>query len=377
MIVKRNVLLNPGPITTTDTVKQALVVPDICPREREFKAVMARVRRRLVDVVRGGDEYAAVIFAGSGTAAVEACISSVVPRGKAVLIVDNGGYGQRMLEIAQVYQLEVVPYSIPWGDSPDLEAIESLLSQHQGRVSHLAIVHHETTTGMLNPIAACASLAHQYGAEIIVDGMSSYAGVPINIRELELDYFAASSSKCIQGMANLSFVICQRKSLQKCAQVQPRSYYLDLYAQHCFFEAEACVRFTAPVQLFYALDQALKEYFEETEQGRYQRYVESYNELVNGIQQLGFRFLLPADQHSRLATTVIEPTHPAYCYDHMHDYLYERGFTIYPDKGAAEGAFRLANIGEINREDIRAFLNVLRQYLIEMNLIGHLYDGGD
>lgn len=374
MMIKRNVLLNPGPVTTTDTVKQALMVPDVCPRESEFKTLMARVRRRLVDVVHGGDEYAAVIFAGSGTAAVEACISSVVPHGKAVLIVDNGGYGHRMREIAQVYQIDVVPYSIPWGEYPDLGAVESLLSQHRGRVSHLAIVHHETTTGMLNPVAACASLAHQYGAEIIVDGMSSYAGIPIDIGELELDYLAASSSKCIQGMANLSFVICLRKSLQKCAQVQPRSYYLDLNAQHCFFEAESCVRFTAPVQLFYALDQALTEYFEETEQGRHQRYEENYTELVNGIRQLGFRFLLPADQHSRLATTLIEPTHPAYSYGEMHDYMYERGFTIYPDKGATEGAFRLANIGEIDREDIGAFLNALKEYLVQASLIDHLYD---
>ena len=377
MSIQRNVLLNPGPVTTTDTVKQALVVPDICPRESEFGELMARVSRRLVEVVHGGDEYVAVIFGGSGTASVEACISSVVPRDKGMLIVDNGAYGQRMIEIAQTYQIEVVPYRLPWGDYPDLAVIESLLRQHQGQVSHLAIVHHETTTGMLNPLEACTSLAHQCGAEIIVDAVSSYAGLPINIKELELDYLMSSANKCIQGMAGLSFVICRRQSLLQSAQVQPRSYYLNLYAQHRFFEAHHQTRFTPPVQVFYALDQALTEYFEETEQGRHQRYVDSYNELVNGLRQLGFRFLLPPHQRSKLLTAVIEPIHPAYSYDQMHDYLYERGFTVYPGKGAKEKTFRLANIGQIDRNDIRDFLNVLRQYLVETDMIGHPYDSGN
>ena len=374
MSVQRNILLNPGPTTTTDTVKRALVVPDICPREKEFGELMARVNRKLVEVVHGGDEYVAAIFAGSGTASVEACVSSVVPHDKRILIVDNGAYGQRMIEIAQTHQIDVVPYCIPWGDYPDVAAIESLLRQHQGQVSHLAIVHHETTTGMLNPIEACTSLAHQYGVEIIVDAVSSYAGLPINIDELELDYLISSANKCIQGMAGLSFVICRRQSLLQSGQVQPRSYYLNLYEQYCSLEAKHQTRFTPPVQVFYALDQALTEYFEETERSRYRRYMDSNDELVNGLRQLGFRFLLPADQRSRLLTAVIEPTHPAYSYDQMHDYLYERGFTIYPGKGAKERTFRLANIGQIDQDDIDAFLDVLKQHLVGTGMIGHLYD---
>ena len=376
-VFARNVLLNPGPVTTSDTVKQALVVPDTCPREREFKALIARVAQQLVDVVHGGDRYVAVIFEGSGTAAVEACISSVVPQDRAILVVSNGGYGQRMVEIAQVHQLNVVPYVIPWGDCLDLATVESSLQAHRGRISHLAMVHHETTTGMLNPIAECAELTHRYDAEIIVDAMSSYAGLPIDISQLELDYLVASSSKCLQAVAGLSFVICRHDSLRQCAKLQPRSYYLNLWAQYCLFEAESCIRFTAPVQVFHALDQALGEWFEETEQGRYHRYLENYTELVAGLQRLGFRSLLPADQRSKLVTAVIEPTHVGYDYHHMHDYLYERGFTIYPDKGSVQGAFRLASFGQIDRSDIRAFLNALEQYLIEMDLLGDLYNDGD
>jgi 2-aminoethylphosphonate-pyruvate transaminase len=372
MNIKRQILLNPGPATTSDSVKLAQVVPDICPREKEFGALMARIGQQLVCVVHGGDEYVAVMFGGSGTAAVEACISSVVAHDKKILIVDNGAYGRRMIEIAQTYQIEVVPYAIEWGDYPDLEVIESLLRQHQGQIEHLAIVHHETTTGMLNPVEACADLAHQYGVQIIVDAMSSFAGLPINIKQSQLDYLISSSNKCIQAMAGVSFVICKRTSLEQSAHIRPRSYYLNLLAQHQYFEKSQQFRFTPPVQVLYALEQALVEYFQETGEGRHRRYSESYDELIVGLARLGFQLLLPAEQRSKLLTAVIEPTHPNYSYDAMHDYLIERGFTIYPGKGASEATFRLANIGKIDKQDISAFIEALSQYLVDAGLMGQL-----
>lgn len=373
MNIKRNILLNPGPATTTDSVKLAQVVPDICPREKEFGQLMADIAQQLVEVVHGGDEYVAVMFGGSGTAAVEACLSSVVPDDKKVLIVDNGAYGRRMIQIAETYQIEVVPYVIQWGDYPDLEVLEALLRQHQGQISHLAIVHHETTTGMLNPIEACAKLAHQYGVQIIVDAMSSFAGMPIDIQQLGVDYLTSSSNKCIQGMAGVSFVICKQSSLEQSASIRPRSYYLNLLAQHQYFLKSQQFRFTPPVQVLYALDQALVEYWKETGEGRYQRHSESYEVLIAGLARLGFRLLLPAEQHSKLLTAVIEPTHPNYSYDAMHDYLIERGFTIYPGKGAKEATFRLAVIGQIDQHDIAAFMETLQEYLTDAGLIGQLY----
>ena len=373
MNIKRNILLNPGPVTTTDTVKLAQVVPDICPREKELGALMAHIRQQLVEVVHGENEYVAVMFGGSGTAAVDACMSSVVPHDKQILIVDNGAYGRRMLDIAQTYQMEVVPYRIDWGDYPDLEVIESLLRQHQGHISHLAIVHHETTTGMLNPVEACAQLAHQFGVQIIVDAMSSFAGLPINVKQSQLDYLISSSNKCIQGMAGVSFVICKRASLEQSVHIRPRAYYLNLLAQHQYFEKSQQFRFTPPVQVLYALEQALVEYFQETEPGRYKRYSNSYEQLIAGLSRLGFQLLLPAEQHSKLLTAVIEPTHPNYSYDAMHDYLIEHGFTIYPGKGAKEKTFRLANIGQIDQHDIAAFVKRLEQYLVDAELIEHLY----
>lgn len=374
MAPDRRVLLNPGPVTTTDTVKRAQVVSDTCPREREFRDLMGRVRDHLIGVVEGGSEYVAVIFESSGTGAVEACISSVVPRDRKLLILSNGGYGDRMAEIGQAYELDVLQYRIPWGRPLDKKSIECLLQRHRGQVSHVALVHHETTTGMLNDLAEFTRLAHEYNAEVVVDAISSYAGLPIGIAELGVDYLVGSSSKCLQAMPGLSFVICRREHVEGQPRGGPRSYYLDLYSQHRFFEEQSGVRFTAPVQAFCALDQALIEFFEETGAGRHRRYLRNHTEMVEGLRRLGFRFLLPPEQRSCLMIAVIEPTNPAYSYDEMHDYMRSRGFVIYPERYSAPGAFRLANMGEIEARDIRAFLRALEAFLEEKSLGGDLYE---
>ena len=171
----------------------------------------------------------------------------------------------------------------------------------------------------------------------------------------------------------MSFVVCKRTSLEQSADIRPRSYYLNLLAQHQYFEKSQQFRFTPPVQVLYALEQALIEYFEETGEGRYTRYSKSYDTLIAGLRHLGFRLLLRSEQHSKLLTAVIEPTHANYSYDAMHDYLIERGFTIYPGKGAKKKTFRLANIGQINQHDIAAFIEALSQYLAHAELVGQLY----
>lgn len=375
MSIKRNILLNPGPATTTDSVKNALVVPDICPREREFGELMLSISRQLVEVVHGGDQYRAVLFAGSGTLAVEACISSVVPEGEKILVIDNGAYGKRMCEIAKTYRLDLLEYRIPWGDYPDLVEIEKLLQQHRGQVSHLAVVHHETTTGMLNPVDDMAALIHAYQGEIIVDAMSSFAGLPIDIVDQKLDYLISSSNKCIQGMAGLSFAICKVSALESASQITPKLFYSNLVAQQEYFQKNLQMRFTPPVQITNALDQALKEFFEEVERSRHERYTGSFRTLILGLEKLGFRFLLPEEQRSQLLVAVIEPDHPAYTFDAMHDFLYERGFSIYPGNGAKEKTFRLATIGQIFPGDIEDFLQVLNEYLKHVGIGRNLYQG--
>ena len=363
MKVKRNILLNPGPATTSDSVKRALVVPDICPREKEFCAIVSSVRSQLLQVVNAEADYDCVIFGGSGTASVEAVISSVVPAGKKVLVVSNGAYGTRMIQIAQRYGIGVMAYEIPYGDYPAAAAVEKLLQENEGELSHLAIVHHETTTGMLNPIEDFLRLARRFRLEIIVDAISSYAGIPMDLARTDYDYVISTANKNLQGMAGLSFVIAKKSLLQDLRRRPQRSFYLSLGDQYAFLDQHQQMQFTAPVQIIYALKQALTEYFAEGGQARWQRYVANWEALVAGLAGIGFKLLLPLSAQSKLLTAVSEPADSRYDFDHMHDHLYERGFTIYPGKGAKNSCFRVANIGDIGVADIEDFLQALREYV--------------
>lgn len=372
------ILLNPGPANTTASVKRALLAEDICPRERSFGELMARVARQLVQVVRppltvrpdrGDTEdpaYVAVLFGGSGTAAVEAVIASAVPERGRLLVVDNGAYGKRVAEIAEAYGIAHDAARFAWGELPDLEQIGARLAS--GAYSHLAVIHHETTTGMLNPVAELAALCRQHGVSLIVDAMSSYAGLPIDVEQLGADYLASSANKCIQGMPGLAFVICRRTALEALHVPRGRSLYLNLLAQHRFFEGRGQMRYTPPVQVVYALAQALDEFFVEGQDGRHRRYLACFEALDRGMHELGFRRLLPDGASSRILTAYLEPDHPGYSYDELHDRLFERGYTIYPGKGAAQATFRLANMGAITPDDMVGFCAALGQVIEEMGL---------
>lgn len=357
------ILLNPGPANTTRSVKNALVCEDICPRERDFGLVQKRVQQGLTRVVHAGDAYVTVLFGGSGTAAVEAAICSVVPPTGRLLVIDNGAYGTRMAQIAEAYQIARDSLQFGVGGYPDLNRIAELLQTK--RYSHLAVVHHETSTGLLNPVERIGLLCEQHGVEMVVDAMSSYAGVPIDIAQMRASYLVSSSNKCIQGMAGLGFVICRRESLQRLQSFPGRSHYLNLIEQHRFFERHLQMRFTPPVQIMYALDQALKEFFAEGQENRSERYRACFAALDEGMHALGFRRLLPDHMLSRILTAYIEPTHPDYSFEAMHDALYQRGYTIYPGKGAQQDTFRLANMGAIKADDMRAFIKVLAALIDE------------
>ena len=365
--VTRKILLNPGPATTTDSVKNAMVVEDICPREKDFGQVLDRIKDDLVKVVHGENDYVAALFTASGTGGLEAAITSAVPKDKKLLVVDNGAYGARMANIAKTFGIEVVHYKLEYGDYPDLATIEDLLKKNP-ETSHLAVVHHETTTGMLNPVQEICDLSRRYDVEVIVDCMSSYAGIPIDIKKWDAGFLISSSNKCIQGMPGMVFVIF-KKSLLSVIQNQKRSFYFDLYSQYRGFQETGQMQYTPPVQVAYALRQAIDEYFAEGEMNRWNRYRESWETLCNGLKQLGFRFLLPKQFESQILLAIIEPNHPAYNFDNMHDYLYQRGFTIYPGKGAKEATFRLSILGDLSKKDIEAFLKELRGYLLQAGVI--------
>ncbi len=365
--VARKILLNPGPATTTDSVKQAMVVEDICPREKDFGKLLDSIKEDLVKVVHGGDDYIAALFTASGTGGLEAVITSAVPKGKKILIIDNGAYGARMANIASTYGIDVVLYKVAYGDYPDVNQVEKLLKENKD-VSHLAVVHHETTTGMLNPVQSICDLSKKLGVEVIVDCMSSYAGIPIDIKKWGAGYLISSSNKCIQGMPGMVFVIFKKALLAELKN-QKRSYYFDLYSQYVGFEKTGQMQFTPPVQVAYALRQAIDEYFTEGELGRWSRYEENWNVLCSGLKKLGFEFLLPDQYQSKILLAIKEPNSSRYNFDVMHDYLYQRGYTIYPGKGAKAATFRLSVLGDLYKKDIENFLVELRGYLQHAGVI--------
>lgn len=367
MSPERKILLNPGPATTTDTVKRALVVPDICPREKEFQTLMQGICRDLARVVNAGADYTCVLFAGSGTAVMDAAVNSVVPPGKKIAILNNGAYGARLVDIARAYGIGAVALAAPWDAPCDLAKIAAAVAGDD-QIACLAAVHHETTTGLRNPIAELGRIAADNGCRFIVDAISSYAGIPIDMPALGIDFLLSTSNKCIQGMAGLAFVICRTEALEAIGPYPQRSFYLNLYQQYEGFRRTGQMPFTPPVQVMYALRQAVDEYFEEGAQGRYARYTRNWQTLRAGLKRLGFQFLLKPEDESHILTTVLEPADPRFSFNLLHDLLYARGFTIYPGKIGQRNTFRLANMGAIDTTDIDAFLAACTEVLSKMGV---------
>lgn len=358
--IKRNILLNPGPATTTDTVKMAQVVSDICPREKEFGEVMEFITEKLTDFVANNKDYTTVLFGGSGTAGVEAVLSSICFN-KKILVINNGSYSERMTQILETYDADFFNYKSDIIKPIDFNNLEETLKKN--KFDYICAVHNETGTGLLNDINRIGKLAKKYNAEFVVDAMSSYAAIPINMEEMDIDFLIASSNKNIQGMAGVVFVICKKVSLEKLKNIKPKSFYLDLYAQYKNFINTKQTRFTPPVQTLYALKQAIIETIEETIENRNKRYTESWNTLIEGIKKLNLKLLLDEECQSIIITTIYEPKCEKYNFDDMHDYLYKRNFTIYPGKVSSFNTFRIANIGSIDKKDISNFLIVLEEYL--------------
>ncbi len=355
-----NVLLNPGPATTSWSVKMAQVVDDICPREQEFGDLMEWVSEELTTIVGSKEEYVTVLFGGSGTSVVEAALTSVVPHDKKVLIVNNGAYGKRMCQIAEAYGMDYVEFISSPIEPIDLVALEAAV-QAEPALSHLAVIHNETTTGLLNDLNDLGNLAQKYDLELIVDAMSSYAALPIDMKRQNITYLMASSNKNIQGMAGVGFVIANKQAIEKLAGIKPRNFYLDLYAQYKNFIQTHQMRFTPPVQTLYALKQAIIEAKEEGIANRYARYSRSWEVLTDALKEMGLKYLVDDAHHSKIITSIFIPD--GVDFDEMHDYFYEKGFTIYPGKVSDFNTFRVANIGDIDYRDIERFVKLLKEYL--------------
>lgn len=366
--IKRNVLLNPGPSTTTDTVKLAQIVPDICPREKEFAGLMKGLREDLVKIVHGDlDKYTSVLFCGSGTINIDVCINSLLPEGKKVLVVNNGAYSTRAVEICQYYGLPHIDLRFPVDQRPDLEVIEDVL-KNEPDIGLVHTTHNETGTGILNPIREIGALAHKYGAIFTVDTTSTYAMRPINIEKDNIDFCMASAQKGLMAMTGLSFVVGNRAIIEDSKNFPKRSYYCNLYLQYEFFEKTGEMHFTPPVQTIYATIQALKEYWAEGEEAKWARHTRVFEAIHAGLDELGFKDVIKREWQSGLVVSAIYPDDPNWDFEKVHDYCYERGFTIYPGKISTTNTFRLCALGAIDSNDIKAFFEVFREALKVNNI---------
>lgn len=359
------VLLNPGPANTTETVRRALVTPDLCHREEEFFAVMREVRGALVRLAGGEGTHRAVMVTGSGTAAVEATICSVVEEGRTLLVVDNGVYGDRMRRIAEAHRIPHQVLKGEWTEPPRLADLDAALREHP-EISHVAIVHHETTTGLLNPLGAVGELVARHRRGLIVDAMSSFAGEPLHVGGDRVDFLVSSANKCLQAMPGLSFVIGARTALEGLQERRPRSVYLDLGTLYALQERDD-TPFTPAIQVFFALRQALRELEVETLAGRQRRYRECARRLREGMEALGFQILVPPEHRSSTVTAFRLPK--GVTYRELHDAFKARGFIIYAGQGPLrEHAFRVANMGTLTPADMDRVLAAFREVLAERGL---------
>lgn len=368
MEIKRNILLNPGPSTTTDTVKLAQVVPDICPREAEFAGMMKEMREDLVKIVHGKpDEYTAVLFCGSGTLNMDVCLNSLLPEHKKILIVNNGAYSSRAVEICEYYDLDFINLTFPVDELPDLVEVEEVLQKNPD-IALVYATHNETGTGILNPIREIGALAHKYSAVFVVDTTSTYAMRPIDVYRDNIDFCMASAQKGLMAMTGLSYVIGRIAEIVKSKNYPKRSYYCNLFLQYDYFERTGEMHFTPPVQTIYAARQAIKEYFAEGESGKWARHQRVFEAVHRGLEELGFRDVIRREWQSGLVVSVIYPDDKNWDFMKIHDYCYERGFTIYPGKISTANTFRLCALGAIDEGDIVNFFQVLKEALLESDV---------
>ena len=359
--VRREVLLNPGPSTTTDSVKYAQVVADICPRELEFGNLMEDVATGLTEVCADPKDYITVMFGCSGTGADEAMVSSCVPPDGKLLVVDNGSYGARLAKIASVYGIDMDVFKSSTYEPIDLAALEKQMQSKE--YTTFAIVYHETTTGLLNPLEKICPMAKKYGMTTICDIVSAYGGMPIDLGSLGIDFATSTSNKHIGGMAGVGFVVCKKDELLKQKDWPMRNYYLNLYDQYKYFLETKQTRFTPPVQTLYALRQAIIETKQETVAKRFERFTACWEILVKGLKEIGLKMLVKEENQSHFITAILIPETPKYNFNALHDYARSFGFTIYPGKLGNIDTFRIANMGDIKPEEMMHFICVLRDYM--------------
>lgn len=355
-------LLTPGPLTTTETVKREMLT-DHCTWDNDYKQITQKIRKGLLELAHvSEDEYTAVLMQGSGTFGVESVLTSSVGKDDKILIIANGAYGERMEDIAKHAGLNYTMYRCHYNQTPDADAVRSII-ESDPQITHAAMVHCETTSGILNDIESVAKAVKSLGKTFIVDAMSSFGGVDIPVAELGIDFIISSANKCIQGVPGFSFIICRRSALDKC-EGNARSLSLDLYDQWKGMDKDGKWRFTSPTHVVLAFAKAMEELAEEGGiPARNKRYTANNHMLIEKMNAMGFKTYIDREHQSPIITTFFYPEGKNFSFEDMYNYIKERGYAIYPGKVTEADTFRIGNIGEIYKEDIEKLCKIFEDYL--------------
>lgn len=357
-------LLTPGPLTTTETVKKVMM-EDHCTWDNDYKTITQKIRRDLLKLAHvSEEEYTTVLMQGSGTFGVESVLTSAVGKGEKLLIAANGAYGERMGDIAKHAGMNYKILNFNYDETPDASVIAAELEK-DAAITHVAMVHSETTSGILNDIASVAKVVKEKGKVFIVDAMSSFGGVDIQVEELGIDFIVSSANKCIQGVPGFSFIICRKSELLKC-EGKAVSLSLDLYDQWKGMDKDGKWRFTSPTHVVLAFAKAMEEL--EAEGGvsaRFERYSSNNHMLIEKMEEMGFRTYVNSKHQGPIITTFFYPEDVNFDFKEMYDYIKERGYAIYPGKLTEAETFRIGNIGEIYQADIEKLCGIFADFLAE------------
>jgi 2-aminoethylphosphonate-pyruvate transaminase len=364
---KHKLLFTPGPLTTSGTVKQAML-RDLGSRDTEFLEVVRKIRRRLLELGDVADgSYEAVLMQGSGTFAVESVVSSVLPGEGKLLVLVNGAYGQRMAKIARPLGIATQTLVFPeWRPVDPAETRQALA--RDAAITHVGTIHCETSTGIMNPVREIGEVVKEQGRVFILDAMSSFAGMPMGVGSWGIDFLVSSANKCVQGVPGFAFVLARGKLLLEAGD-RARSVSLDLVSQWKGLEGDGQFRFTPPTHVLLAFWQALQEL--EQEGGivaRAARYAANQKVLLEGMKELGFDTYLAPQHQSHIITSFRYPSHPNFDFSRFYQLLSQRGFVIYPGKVSDADCFRIGTIGHLFPEDLKALVAAVRQTLEDMQI---------